>query len=158
LLDIYQDTFQGEELIPLKTFKIMNTYATRLQNANLKATNARKVALHFFEKENRPIDAEEILAHLRKHDLETDRATVYRILDIFFKKGIINRFEFQEGKFRYELAGSDHHHLICEKCGKIEDISDCNIAGLEKDIKKKKGFVVKRHSLEFYGVCRLCLT
>lgn len=128
-----------------------------LTDANLKATNARKVALHFFEKEHRPIDAEEILSHLREHDLDTDRATVYRILDIFFKKGIINRFEFQEGKFRYELKGEDHHHLICERCGKIEDISDCNIIDLEKDIKRKKGFQVKRHALEFYGTCQSCL-
>lgn len=136
----------------------MNTINKLLQKSNLKATNARKVALHFFEKESRPIDAEEILSHLRKHDLETDRATVYRILDVFYKKGIISRIELQEGKFRYELTGEDHHHLICEKCGKIEDISDCNISVLEKEIKKKKGFLVKRHSLEFYGICQSCLT
>jgi Fur family transcriptional regulator, ferric uptake regulator len=135
----------------------MNSSTHLLQQSNLKATNARKVALHFFEKENRPLDADDVLTHLREHDLETDRATVYRILDIFFKKGLINRFEFQEGKFRYELSGrTDHHHLICEKCGKIEDISDCNIGELEKDIKKKKGFLVKRHSLEFYGMCPAC--
>lgn len=137
-----------------------NTYMSQqnivLQNANLKVTNARKVALHYFEKTQRPIDADEILAHLREHDLETDRATVYRIIDIFFKKGIINRFEFQEGKFRYELKGDDHHHLICEKCGKIEDISDCNISSLEKEIQLKKGFKVSCHSLEFYGVCTIC--
>lgn len=134
----------------------MNQYNTLLQNANLKATNARKVTLHFLEKTNRPIDADQILEHLRLHDLETDRATVYRILDVFFKKGLINRFEFQEGKFRYELKGEDHHHLICEKCGVIEDISDCSISTLEKEIRAKKGFLVKHHALEFYGVCKSC--
>lgn len=127
-----------------------------LQEASLKITNARKVALHFLEKEARPVDAEEILQHLRKHNLETDRATVYRMLETFLEKGIVYRLEFGEGKFRYELAGTDHHHLICENCGRIEDISDCGIDGWEKEIKKKKGFQVKRHSLEFFGVCKLC--
>lgn len=128
-----------------------------LTSVKLKATPARQVVLHYFEKTGKPIDAEEILLHLREHDLQTDRATVYRILETFYEKGIIERLEFKEGKFRYELAGrTEHHHLVCERCGKIEDISDCGIGALEKEILKKKGFNVKRHSLEFYGVCKSC--
>lgn len=127
-----------------------------LQSSQLKVTAARKVALHYLEKEARPVDVEEILEHLRKHKLETDRATIYRMIDTFLDKGIIDRFEFGEGKFRYELSGSDHHHLICEQCGLVEDISDCGIDTWEKEIKKKKGFLVKRHALEFFGVCTSC--
>lgn len=127
-----------------------------LQNAQLKITNARKVTLHFLEKEARPVDVEEIVAHLRTHDLATDRATVYRMIETFLEKGIITRLEFGEGKYRYELAGSDHHHLVCENCGRIEDISDCGIERWEKEIKKKKGFIIKHHSLEFFGLCKLC--
>lgn len=127
-----------------------------LHGAQLKLTNARKVVVHFLEKEDRPVDVEEILLHLRKHQLETDRGTVYRMIDIFLEKGIVNRLEFGEGKFRYELAGSDHHHLICENCGSIEDISDCGIDDWEKQIKYKKGFIVKRHALEFFGICKQC--
>lgn len=134
----------------------METSSQLLQSAQLKITSARKVTLHFLEKENRPVDVEEILEHLRKHDLATDRATVYRMIETFLGKGIINRFEFGEGKFRYELAGTDHHHLVCESCGRIEDISDCGIERWEKEIKKKKGFVVEHHSLEFFGICKSC--
>lgn len=134
----------------------MNKSVQLLQNAQLKATNARKVALHFFGKEDRPVDVEEILEHLRKHDLETDRATVYRMIETFLEKGIITRLEFGEGKYRYELTGFDHHHLVCENCGRIEDISDCGIEEWEKKIKQKKHFLVKHHSLEFFGVCQLC--
>lgn len=128
-----------------------------LIKANLKSTAARQVVMHFFEVNNQPVDAEKILEHLREHKLKTDRATVYRILEVFYARGIIDRFEFQEGKFRYELSGrSDHHHLVCVECGGIEDISDCSIGTLEKEIQEKKGFNVKRHSLEFYGVCKSC--
>lgn len=127
-----------------------------LHDAHLKITDARKIALHYLEKEARPVDAEEILEHLRKHKLATDRATVYRMIETFLEKDIINRFEFGEGKFRYELSGSDHHHLVCEHCGRIEDISDCGIEEWEKVVKKKKGFIIKHHSLEFFGMCRSC--
>ena len=73
------------------------------------------------------------------------------MLDAFLTHGIITRIEFQEGKFRYELTGEEHHHLLCSNCGKIEDISDCNLSGLEEEIRQKKGFLVKRHVLEFFG-------
>lgn len=129
-----------------------------LTRTKLKLTPARKTALHYFEKNDSPLDAEEVLEHLRQHDLKTDRATVYRILDTFYEKGIIDRLEFGEGKFRYELSDrQDHHHLVCEKCRGIEDISDCSTGELEKEIKTKKGFLVKRHVLEFYGICKSCL-
>lgn len=127
-----------------------------LQNAHLKVTHARQVLLDYFISEKRPVAADEIIGYLEKKQCDTDKATVYRIIEAFYDKGIVNKVEFGEGKFRYEIAGAEHHHLVCERCGKIEDFSDCNIEELEKDIAKKKKFLVKRHSLEFYGVCTQC--
>lgn len=134
----------------------MKDYKQTLQDAQLKVTHARQVVLDYFISQKHPVAADEIVLYLQKKKCNTDKATVYRILEAFHAKGIINRMEFGEGKFRYEIAGSDHHHLICERCGKIEDISDCRIDTLEKEVKKRKGFIVKRHSLEFYGVCSQC--
>lgn len=135
---------------------IMKSYRRILQNAQLKITTARQAVLEFFAGRDTPADVVELLEYLKKEEIDADKATVYRILDAFYDKGIITRMEFGEGKFRYELSGSDHHHLLCERCGSIADISDCNIDVLEKEIKKKKGFIVKRHSLEFFGVCKQC--
>lgn len=127
-----------------------------LQDSGLKGTKPRLAVLHVLEEQHRPLDVAEILHGLEEHHIAADQATVYRILDTFTQKGLIERLEFHEGKFRYERAGEDHHHLICESCGKVEDMSDCNIGELEKDVKKKKGFQVKRHALEFYGLCQQC--
>ena len=134
----------------------MKSYRRILQNAQLKVTTARQAVLEFFADTDIPSDALELFEYLKERHIDADKATVYRILDTFYEKGIITRMEFGEGKFRYEITGSDHHHLICEECGSIEDISDCGIDVLEKEIKKKKGFIVKRHTLEFYGMCRQC--
>jgi Fur family transcriptional regulator, ferric uptake regulator len=127
-----------------------------LQRQGLKQTPARIAVLSILQEQNRPMDVAEILELVRSEGIETNQATVYRILDIFCEKGMVNRFEFHEGKFRYELAGADHHHLLCESCGRIEDLSDCNIPDWEVEITRKKGFLVKRHSLEFFGLCQNC--
>ena len=76
---------------------------------------------------------------------------------MFTQKGLTKQIQLNEGKFRYELTSKpDHHHLICQKCGTIEDISDCAVGDLEKDIEKKKNFKIVSHSLEFYGMCKDC--
>jgi len=60
--------------------------------------------------------------YLRKKHLETNKVTVYRILDFLFKNQIIERVEFGEGKYRYELKKNHHHHLICTNCGRVQDV------------------------------------
>ncbi len=123
----------------------------------MRTTPARLAVLGFLNENPNPLSADVIFDHLMSEHDHADRATIYRILEIFFQKGIIKRLELGEGKYRYELAGRrDHHHLVCESCGKIEDVSDCNITELEDEIAQKKKFIVKRHALEFFGVCQSC--
>lgn len=128
----------------------------QLEEHNLRKTPSRLELLNIFSEEVKPLDAIELRSRLEKRGITVDQATIYRMLDSFLTHGIIIRFEFQEGKFRYELAGMEHHHLICTNCSKIEDISDCNLSLLEMEIREKKGFLVKKHALEFFGVCSSC--
>ena len=134
---------------------IQHNCTDELRHADLQVTPARLATMQLFESHSSPLDAQYLIDHLCK-DRGIDRVTVFRILHAFVAKGLIRKLEFGEGKARYELNTSEHHHLICEKCGAIEDISDCNISDLERDIKKKKGFLVRRHALEFFGLCRQC--
>jgi Fur family ferric uptake transcriptional regulator len=78
------------------------------------------------------------------------------ILDFLFKNRIINRVEFGEGKYRYELKKNHHHHLICTNCGKIEEVEGDFLKKMEDDIFKSKKFKVESHSLEFFGLCEDC--
>ena len=126
-----------------------------LSGHNLKVTGSRKALIDFVTKSDKPVDAQTLIEQLQK-TLEIDRVTVFRILNVLTGHGILRKLEFGEGKARYEIATTEHHHLICESCGAIEDVSDCNIGALEEEIGKKKGFHVKRHSLEFFGLCNKC--
>ncbi len=128
-----------------------------LRKLELKATPARLAVLKLLEKADIPLDVATIIAHLKIREIDADPVTTFRIMNIFTEKGLTKKVHFQEGKFRYELSSNaDHHHLVCESCGNIEDISDCNINQLEKDIESKKKFKVTSHTLEFFGICSNC--
>lgn len=136
---------------------IQHDCKTELNEAELRATPARISVMRLLEASSTPVDVRMIMNHLDKENIETDPATAFRIINMFTEKGLVKQISFNEGKFRYELANQkDHHHLICEVCGRIDDISDCAIPALEKNIQKKKRFLVKNHSLEFYGLCKDC--
>lgn len=134
----------------------MPIHSKTLLELDLKPTKARIAMLEIFEKEAKPIDVEQIIQALSQKNIEADTVTVYRILDIFYKNHLINKLEFGEGKFRYEMVREEHHHVICEKCGRVEDVIDCPIGELEKNITQKQNFIIKRHTLEFFGVCSNC--
>lgn len=136
---------------------LKHDYKDELKALSLRATPARIAIMTYLESVEKPIDVQSMIKYLSKNDIKTDPATVFRIVNMFREKGLLSLVQFQEGKFRYELSSkADHHHFICESCESISDISDCNINNMQKEIQKKKGFLVKRHSLEFYGLCANC--
>lgn len=123
---------------------------------NFKNTPARSAISNFLINSSLPVTAEEIINFLRSKKLHTNKVTVYRNLDVLYKNGLLDRLEFGEGKFRYELKKKHHHHLVCAKCSKIEDISEDFTLDFEDKIRKKSGFLVKNHALEFFGICKNC--
>ena len=132
-------------------------YKTELNRVDLRATPARLAVMKLLETAATPVDVQMIKDYLAKEHLKTDPATIFRIMNMFTQKGITKTISFNEGKCRYELSNKpEHHHLVCNQCGKVENFSDCAIPELEKDIQKKKGFQVTSHALEFYGSCEQC--
>ena len=136
---------------------VIHDCSVELRDLNLRATPARVAVMNFLEEAISPVDISSVIDYLNAGGIKTDPATVFRIMNALTQKGITTPVHFQEGKTRYELSSKDdHHHLICENCGRIEDMPDTVIPTLEKEINKKTGFLAKRHSLEFFGVCAGC--
>lgn len=143
--------------VSCKNMMVKHDCASELHGMGLRATPARLALVNLLEEADKPLDVASMIEFLQKKNIKADPATVFRIVNMFVGKGLIRQIQFNEGKFRYELAArGNHHHFICENCGAIEDIADCNIETLERTLQSKKGLLVKRHSLEFFGFCRAC--
>lgn len=98
----------------------------------------------------------EILTLVKLKKRSIDKATVYRILTSFKELGLVHEINLGDRETRYELQhDKHHHHLICENCGSIDDIS-LREDVLLKEVQKQSSFKVKNHSLEFFGTCKKC--
>lgn len=130
-----------------------------LEGAEIQPTPARLAILSLFASHAQPLDIGTILTMLTgsKSTRDIDRATVFRTLNTFVARGLVQKLEFNEGKARYELAGKGHHnHTICTVCGVVACIDECNLDTIEREIEKSSGFKSTLHRAEFFGICSAC--
>ncbi|MEJ2141795.1 MAG: ferric iron uptake transcriptional regulator [Gammaproteobacteria bacterium] len=129
-----------------------------LQKAGLKATLPRLKILKFLEEtEQRHMSAEDVYKAMLEQGEEIGLATIYRVLTQFESAGLVTRHHFEGGHSVFELDQGHHHdHILCVKCGKVDEFFDETIEERQKIIAKKKGYAITDHSLYIYGVCADC--
>ena len=103
-------------------------------------------------------DAEEIYLSLRKEGVNASRATVYRTIDVLVTNKLVRKLDLGDGKARYEnkIDSTHHDHLICVKCGKIEEFMNDKIEAIQDDIVKSFGFKMIRHIHQLFVLCDKC--
>lgn len=136
----------------------MRISSNELRAAGLKATLPRRKILEVMEsRTSRHMSAEDIYRLLLEADEDVGLATVYRVLTQFESAGLVTKHHFEGGHSVYELDQGNHHdHILCVKCGKVEEFVDEVIEARQRDIAEKAGFSMTDHCLYIYGVCAEC--
>ena len=129
-----------------------------LKKLGLKATLPRLKILEILENTKlRHMSAEEVYKALLESDEEIGLATVYRVLTQFESAGLVTRHHFEGGHSVFEIDDGKHHdHLMCVKCGKIEEFIDDTIEERQQAIAAKFDYEMTDHCLYIYGVCPEC--
>ncbi len=130
-----------------------------LRNVGLKVTLPRVKILQILEKQInvRHLTAEQVYKILLSEDEEIGLATVYRVLTQFEAAGLVTRHHFEGGNSVFELTTAEHHdHIVCMKCGKVDEFADESIETRQKEVAKKLGYDLTDHSLYLYGFCPQC--
>lgn len=107
--------------------------------------------------EERHLTAEQVYKILLSENEEIGLATVYRVLTQFEAAGLVKRHHFEGGNSIFELDRGGHHdHIVCLKCGKVDEFTDPIIESRQKEIASKLGYDLTDHSLYLYGFCVDC--
>ncbi len=121
----------------------------------MRLTRPRIAILKALIADHGPFSVDEIRSLAGTQDL--DRVTVYRCLTAFEEIELVRRCEFGDNTSRYEYSadGHHHHHVICKRCRKTENIEECIPKALINSV-RSMGYENVSHSLEFFGVCKRC--
>ncbi|MGH8495630.1 MAG: ferric iron uptake transcriptional regulator [Gammaproteobacteria bacterium] len=129
-----------------------------LRKAGLKVTLPRLKILEILDSSpQRHLSAEDLYKALLETGEDIGLATVYRVLTQFEAAGLVNRHHFEGGHSVFELDDGAHHdHIVCVKCGRVDEFVDETIEKRQKDIARETGYQMTDHSLYIYGICSNC--
>jgi Fur family peroxide stress response transcriptional regulator len=126
-----------------------------LRKNGLKATKPRIEIYKYLKSTRTHPTVREIFNAVKPTIKHVSFATVYNVVNDFKESGLIKEVSTQEDSKRYDGNAEPHAHLICKRCGKIEDLP-IDTTFIEKAT-KKTGFKVEEISLNIYGICKDCL-
>ncbi len=136
------------------------TALSRLRAEGQRYTTNHRAVVEELERSDRPISIPELLAVLK----DLAQSSAYRTLSVLERAGVVRRLVTQDEFARYELAEDlteHHHHLICSRCGVIEDftVPDSLEIELERTLRRvasRRGFAGASHRLDLIGTCTRC--
>ena len=124
-----------------------------LEDIGCRVTGPRIEIIQEISSVDGSFSAEDI--NLRLPDL--GRATIFRTIKLLHETQKLCKTVLFDGTIRYSLDnGFHHHHLICVKCGDIEEMRSMELERVLRAASKKIPDPVVGHSLEIYRICRNC--
>lgn len=122
------------------------------------ATRPREEIANVLRREKKFLSAADIHRKLTRAHARMALSTVYRTLEHLQSKGeVTERVDAAgEASYMYCAPQRHHHHAICRKCGRVEDV-DCDaVDTFARSLRKRHGFTLDDHAMEFLGRCKEC--
>ncbi|MEU8637282.1 Fur family transcriptional regulator [Amycolatopsis sp. NPDC048633] len=136
----------------------MSDVTTTLRAAGLRVTAPRRAVLTWLAGHPHST-VDEIGTGVRSVLGSVSTQAVYDVLGACAEAGLIRRIELPGHPARFERrAGDNHHHVVCRRCGRTEDV-DC-LVGAAPCLTPgdAHGFLIDEAEVVFWGVCPGCRT
>ena len=128
-----------------------------LQEQGYRLTPQRLMVLEAVHGTDKHISAEEIYAQVKARYPYANISTVYRTLELLEGLGLVVKANFGEGYVRYHHAEKGHHHhLVCQKCGRIIDFTESPVLALKEALLGDYQFKANLKHLAIFGRCCEC--
>jgi Fur family ferric uptake transcriptional regulator len=120
-------------------------------------TTQRLAIIEEFAAVRRYVTAKELYDRLARKRPGIGLATIYRTLETLHAIGAASPQPQAHGETAYLFCPVDHHHhAVCTRCGKVEDVACRSLARFERALHSDLRFTLTQHRLEFFGVCARC--
>ncbi|MEO8031152.1 MAG: Fur family transcriptional regulator [Gemmatimonadota bacterium] len=137
---------------------LLERFRRHLRDHRQPVTRQRELLAEIVLYSGEHLSADAIIRRLEEKGHRVGTATVYRTLDLLVQSGVARAHDFGEGFRRYEptRGQSDHEHLICARCGKVEEFTNERLERMLPVIADEHHFQHQRHRVEVFGLCQSC--
>jgi len=131
----------------------------QLADAGYRRGGARRELLTLMGEQRCALTAIEMEQALADRGRRVSRASIYRILEELDEVGVVQRVEVGGGMARFEpvrRGRGHHHHLVCDRCGRLEPFSDEGLERAIKRVSERVALDVSEHEVVLHGACNAC--
>lgn len=119
-------------------------------------TPQRMAILHVLHHTGTHLSPSEIYKQARQDLPSLTEATVYRTLDFLAENGLVRSSHSGSRHLTYQIAGNDHHHIVCRVCGSEIEVEHKLLEDLVRKLESASGYVRIDSHITFFGVCPDC--
>jgi Fur family ferric uptake transcriptional regulator len=126
--------------------------------AGYRLTEPRRTVAELIAAREGHFTAADLIDDAQVRNLGIGRATIFRVLEILTELDVLERVGLPSGEHAYVPCRPrrHHHHIICERCGRVADVGDHGLVAAVEDIERRTGWRIASHRLELYGRCPHC--
>lgn len=133
----------------------LDEIVTSLREQGLRITPQRIAIVDYVINTEEHPNAEQIHDFVKKKYPMVSLSTVYKTLGMLREKRLVKEIELR-GETRFDGHTDEHINLICIKCGKIDDLDESSISGIQSRAARKSKYQILKSRFEFLGYCGTC--
>jgi Fe2+ or Zn2+ uptake regulation protein len=127
-----------------------------LHERGQRATPQRLVILRELQRRGRHATADQIRGWIRQELPGTSTPTVYATLELLVELGLARRVDAGAGAALYDPRVEPHQHMVCRRCGRIDDLDGpIDTSGLGRRA-GETGFHPESVQVVISGLCAEC--
>ena len=134
--------------------------SSTLQEKGVRLTRQRRILLDIINNSGQHLDAESLYQMAREVDPKLNRVTVYRTLKLLKDGGMVDELDLMHQKgdqhFYETKLKQEHAHIICLRCGKVEEFFGEPLQKLRRQVESHFGFQILISRTEIGGYCSHC--
>ncbi len=131
-----------------------------LRQRGVRLTRQRQILLDLIDTSGEHLDAEQLYQLAKERDPKLNRVTVYRTLKMLKNGGLVDELDLMHhagDQHYYETRmKGEHAHVICLRCGRVEEFFGEPLNKLRKQIEEHFGFQILLARTEVGGYCSHC--
>jgi len=131
-----------------------------LREKGVRLTRQRRLLLDLIDNSGLHLDADTLYQMAHTKDPKLNRVTVYRTLKLLKESGLVDELDlahFDGEKHYYETRlKQEHAHIICLRCGRVEELFGEQLQALRREVQTQFGFEIAFARTEVGGYCSHC--
>jgi Fur family ferric uptake transcriptional regulator len=131
-----------------------------LKKRGVRLTRQRQILLELIDESGEHLDADRLYLLAHEKDPKLNRVTVYRTLKLLKEGGLVDELDLMHhsgDQHYYETRlKQEHAHVICLRCGKVEEFFGEPLQKLRRQVEAHFGFQILIARTEIGGYCSHC--